>query len=433
MTSFESAGNRWRSPGRQLTGRLAVFLALLPGFSWQVWAQRAPIDEADPSKPILRTEAYWQYELAHRAIYGEALPARPDAPGDRYAALNAERFQQAASVIKDRQSTLGVAKAVPFVGVVKAGREGLPETIALALHQLHVQAEVVRPSQDFSRVPLLILGGIEDLPEADWPRVESYVRNGGILLTSIANGMAAKAMWRYWGDPLWRRTFSLFGFHVVANSIAGTNGYLQLDPSVRHVAIDRGCLIKGPFWEVLGPDDQKLGQLILPWQNMSYGFAYMQAPPDHPDVSPGATLSAYGKGKAVFVTLPIFYSLQETGFTCIQDILLDLINFLLPAPPFKLQAPPNVECSLMSRQNAMLLNLLYYYPNRAVTPRLDIEDSVPLRNLSVSVRTGDRPQVVRLQPGATPLKYDFLGGYTTVEIPALTGWQILELSLAQRQ
>lgn len=222
---------------------------------------------------------------------------------------------------------------------------------------------------------------------------------------------------------------SLFGFHVAANSVGGENGYLQLDPSVRRVAIDRGCLIKGPFWEVLAPDDQTLGKLLLPWQNMSNGFAYMQAPPDQIDVSPAVTSATDGKGKAVFVTLPIFYALKETGFTCIQDILLDLVNFLLPLPPFKVQAPPNLECSLMSRENSLLLNLVYYYPNRAVTPRLDIEDSVPLHNVSLSVRTGDRPRAVRMKPEERELDYQFKDGYTTVEIPALTGWQILELSL----
>jgi hypothetical protein len=305
--------------------------------------------------------------------------------------------------------------------------------MALVLQQLHVQAEIVSPTQDLSPYSLLILGAIEDLPEPEWPRVESYVRNGGILLTSIESGMVAKAMWEHWGDPLWRRTDSLFGFHVEANSVGGMNGYLQLDRAVRRVAVDRGCLIKGPFWEVLAPDDQKLGKLVLPWQNMSHGFAYLQGPPDQVDMSPGVTATPFGKGKAVFVTLPIFYALRETGFTCIQDILVDMINYLFPRPPFKMQAPPNLECSLMSTENSLLLNLVYYYPNRAVTPRLEIEDSVPLRNVSISIRTSDRPQAVWLKPDGTPLNYQFKEGYTLVEIPALTGWQILELSLTPHQ
>jgi hypothetical protein len=433
MKLLASSGNEMRFLPRRLARVFIVAGSLLLGFSLQAWAQNSSAGDVQPSEPTLRTEGYWRYEVGHRAIYGEALPALPERPGDPYAQLNAKRFRQAEDMARSRRSILGDAKAVPFVGIMDVGREDLPQVIALVLHQLHVQAEIVSPTQDLAPYSLLILGAIEDLPKPEWPSIESYVRNGGTLLTSIESGMVAKAMWEDWGDPLWRRTYSLFGFHVEANSVGGMNGYLQLDPAVRRGAIDRGCLIKGPFWEVLAPDNQKLGKLVLPWQNLSHGFVYMQGPPDQVDLSPGVTATRFGKGKAVFVTLPVFYALRETGFTCIQDILVDMINYLLPRPPFKMQAPPNLECSLMSREDSLLLNLVYYYPNRAVTPRLEIEDSVPLRNVSISIRTGDRPQAVWLKPDGTPLNYQFKDGYTMVEIPALTGWQILELSRSLHQ
>jgi hypothetical protein len=352
-----------------------------------------------------------------------------ETPQDPYASLNGIRFRAAKTFLDARMPFLRGAKAVPFVGILDVGEDGLPQVLALALHQLHLQAEVVSPTQELGSYPLLILGGLEDLSESDWPRLEHYVRNGGILLASLKEGMTAKAMWEYWGDPLWQRTQTLFGFHVACRGLGGTNGYLQLEPALRRNSVERGCLVKGPFWEVLAPNAEKLGKLVLPWQNLFFGFAYLQAPPDREDLSPGITSIAYGSGRAVFVTLPIFYALKSTGFTCLQDDLLDLLNYLLPAAPFHVAAAPNLEAHLMSKQHTLLLNLLYYYPNRPFTDRLDLEDSAELHNLPVQVRTPERPSAVSLKPEGSNLEFEYDNGYTKVVIPKLVDWQVLEVLL----
>jgi len=163
------------------------------------------------------------------------------------------------------------------------------------------------------------------------------------------------------------------------------------------------------------------------------GFVYWQGPPDQTDLSPGATSVRYGKGKAVFIALPIFYALQSTGFTCIQDALLDLLSYLVPEAPFHVEGPPTLEANLMFKPGALLLNLLYYYPNRPFTDRLDIEQSLALNNVRVRVRTRKRPSAVFLEPDNTKLDYDYRDGYTNLTIPTLTDWQIVELSLPGEQ
>jgi hypothetical protein len=168
---------------------------------------------------------------------------------------------------------------------------------------------------------------------------------------------------------------------------------------------------------------------VLPWQNMSYGFAYMQAPPHQENVSPGITSSSFGKGKVVFVTLPIFYALRSTAFPCIQDSLFDLIEYLLPDPPYRVEAPPNLEANLVSKPGTLLLNLLYYDANRPLTTRLDIEECSPFRNLSVQVRAPNKPTLVTLKPEGVPLEFEYSKGYVKVIVPSVKDWQILELSL----
>jgi hypothetical protein len=385
--------------------------------------------ESSALVPPLRTEASWKYELSHRAVFGLPILEPPAGSFGVYSSLNLSRYEAAKSYIDTRTVLIRDTSPVPFVGVLNNGQDGLPEVLTTVFQQLHIQANLSSADQDLRGYRLLILGSVEDLTESDWPTVEAYVRNGGILLTSMSSGMVAKAMWEYWGDPLWQRTYSFFGFHVVGRALGGANGYLQLEPKVRKTAADRGCLIKGPFWEVLAPKSDRLGKLVLPWENLYYGFAYMQAPPDQVDVHPGVTSSPFGKGKVVFVTLPIFYALQSTAFPCTQDALLDLIEYLVPNPPFRTDAPPNLELNLMEKPGGLLMNLLYYSPNRPLTTRLDIEESLPLKNLSIEIRTPRPPAEVSLKPAGTHLEFEYREGYTRVVIPSVTDWQLLELAV----
>jgi len=385
--------------------------------------------EASAPVPPLRTEASWKYELSHRAVFGLPILEPPAGSSRVYSSLNLSRYEAAKSYIDTRTVLIRDASPVPFVGILNSGQDGLPEVLTTVFQQLHIQANLSSADQDLRGYRLVILASVEDLTESEWPTVEGYVRDGGILLTSISTGMVAKAMWEHWGDTLWQRTYPFFGFHVVGRALGGENAYVQLEPKVRKSAADRGCLIKGPFWEVLAPKSERLGKLVLPWENLYEGFAYMQGPPDQVDVHPGITLTPFGKGKVVFVTLPIFYALKSTAFTCIQDTLLDLIEYLLPEPPFRTEAPPNLELNLMEKPGVLLMNMLYYSPNRPLTTRLDIEESQPLNNVLVEMRTSGRPAAVSLKPEGTPLDFQYRENYTRVVIPSVTDWQLLELAV----
>jgi hypothetical protein len=390
--------------------------------------QRADAESLASASPLL-TEAVWRYELSHRAVFGLPPLDPPSGPASVYSELNLARYEAAKTYVDTRYALIRNASDVPFVGILKKGEEGLPEVLLMVFQQLHTQVALSSATQDLRRYHLLILGSVEDLTESEWSNVEGYVRDGGILLTSMSTGLVAKAMWEHWGDALWQRTYPFFGFHVVGRALGGTNAYLQLEAKVQKSAAARGCLIKGPFWEVLAPKSESLGKLVLPWENLYEGFVYMQGPPDEVDVHPGITSTTFGKGKVVFVTLPIFYALTSTGFTCIQDMLLDLIDYLLPDPPFRTEAPPNLELNLMEKPGVLLMNMLYYTPNRPLTTRLDIEESLPLSDASLEIRTPKRPTEVTLVPAGTRLAFQYRDGYTRVVIPSLSDWQLLELTV----
>jgi hypothetical protein len=297
--------------------------------------------------------------------------------------------------------------------------------LGLVFRQLHLQVRVMTPGEDLSRYSLVVLGAVEDLPESRWSELEDYVRGGGTLLTALKDGFASRAAGDSGVEAFWQRTYSFFGYHVTGRAVGGHNGYLQLEPAVRRAAVDRGCLIKGPFWEVLPLHATKLATLVLPWQNLSHGFAYLQAPPDQESPYPGLLASRYGRGTVVFAALPLFYALQSTALTCIQDELADLCRYLAPAPPFRVAGPASLEAVLMSRGDTLFLNLLYYHPLRPFTARLEIEDSAPLRNLAVEVRCARRPHSMALFPGGTKLEFDYHDGYAKAGIPSLSDWQIL--------
>jgi hypothetical protein len=417
-------GSRLSKPGQRLDVRLEASLLLL----MVVVPQKGNAESSAPVPP-LRTEASWRYELSHRAAFGLPIPAVPAGPQSVYSGLNSARYEAARSYVDTRTVLIRDTSPVPFVGILNNGQDGLPEALTTVFQQLHIQASLSSVDQDLKGYRLLILGSVEDLTESEWPNVEGYVRDGGILLTSISSGMVAKAMWEHWGDALWQRTYPFFGFHVVGRALGGENAYIQLEPKVRKVTAARGCLIKGPFWEVLAPKSERLGKLVLPWENLYEGFVYMQGPPDQVDLHPGITLTPFGKGKVVFVTLPIFYALKTTAFTCIQDTLLDLIEYLLPEPPFRTDAPPTLELNLMQKPGVLLLNMLYYSPNRPLTTRLDIEDSLSLEDVWVEIRTLEQPATVSLMPAGTRLAFQYRDGYTRVVIPSLTDWQLLELAV----
>ena len=98
-----------------------------------------------------------------------------------------------------------------------------------------------------------------------------------------------------------------------------------------------------------------------------------------------------------------------------------LLALVAPAERRRLSAekPLNVELSLQRQGERLIVHLLNYTGQKRAGNLAHVEELIPVRDILLRVQTGVCPKQVILQPGDTPLPYDFAAGVTTVVVPEL--------------
>ncbi len=140
-----------------------------------------------------------------------------------------------------------------------------------------------------------------------------------------------------------------------------------------------------------------------------------------------ATTGKYGKGMVGGIYMDLGGSYLSTTSPVLRDLFSDIISELKPNLMVKVEGTHKVNVVTTTKEGKLLIQLVNTSGDHANSKVKGIDEIPALHNLKISVSTSKKPMSVLLQPGGTPLKFDFANGQITLTIPELKIHNILEI------
>jgi hypothetical protein len=280
------------------------------------------------------------------------------------------------------------------------------------LRERHFQADVIDGENDWSRYPVVILPDKIPLDEALAQKVSRYLAAGGSLVLSCESGL----------DP-GRSHFALDELGVefagygeyTPDFIAPRSELAEGIPATQHALYETGLNVR--------PHErsQVLADLWHPYFNRTWDHfcSHSHTPIDRPSDWPGAVQ----RGRVIYFAHPIFGMYTRHGSPVYRDLVINALRRLLPDPLVLTDAPTTAHVTLLHQtgEKRQIAHILHYLPQRRHPGFDTLEDVIPLRDLSLSVRVDAPPAKVYLAPSQQPLDFRAADGRVHVTIPEVRG------------
>jgi hypothetical protein len=177
------------------------------------------------------------------------------------------------------------------------------------------------------------------------------------------------------------------------------------------------------------------------WQHFcSHQYTPLDRPTDDPVV--------VQKGNVIYVARPLFREYAEAARRVHKQVLGNCLRRLLPRPrvgahnlpstaivtvrtltPRPPLPTPTQPSPVSTGEGTLLVHILHYVHQRRGRNLDVIEDVLPLHDVTLSVRTEQRPSTVQLVPEEQPVDWTWEDGYVRFTVPHLDGYQIVQVVL----
>lgn len=268
--------------------------------------------------------------------------------------------------VKERERWCKGARSVPYVGVIgerQLGTFGVgkPSQALLGatalLMEAHIHFDILDEEADFSPYALLILPDATHLSSRLQEKILQYVRKGGMVFLSLG--------------PFPDETLlSLIGRGRVRLEEPNFSlGYVRVKdkrlsrglPSLDMIVWEKPTLLKGVRGDALA-------SLVAPMveRTPEHFFSHAQAPAGEDTGCPAVYLRALGRGKIMIFAFPLFTSYHKDNYFFHRQLFCNAFEMMVSRQKrlLEVEAPPQVEVSLMQRGKELVIHFLNLNINR---------------------------------------------------------------------
>ena len=338
------------------------------------------------------------------------------------------RIGEAYAFIKEREEFCIEAESLSYIAVFFGPKQNRADINSLrgankALTELHQQFEIIEDLRDLNKYRVLILPELGEMDEELIMDIKDFVKEGGSLLATFKSSYKVGRDFAL-GDCL--------GISYIEDSPYSAN-YVRLLDEIKDPDMDLPLLVYDVSTKVKITTAKPLARLVYP-------FIEPEKIPRMPPSSmespyPAVTLNSYEKGRAVYISTPVFRNLWITQHSWLRTIIGNALSLITKDAPVMIKAPPSVEINLTKIKDKLLLHLLNYQAvKRTSVPRElwkergsyePIEEISPLYDIPVKIRA--KAGEVTWEPGGTCLKFEQNGEYASTVIPKLDIHGILRI------
>ena len=338
-------------------------------------------------------------------------------------------FAESFGFVEKRESVLRGATTVPHVALLLPEPEpDLPMAFYApgedwaawrgahkALLESHIQFDILMTGDidKLSHYQVAILPEPCAYSDETLQRIEKWTSSGGTL---IAVGGSVIRQGRM-------ELEDVLGVELVEPSPFSLS-HFACQPEIRGEAADLPLQLRGRTFKVVPTTADVLADLYYPqaeYQPPVKAFRSQYAPA-HPEPSPYpfVTVNTYIEGRGVYVAGSLFEVYWRTNHHWLRQALAGLYDYLVPDPPFRVDAAPNVEANLMKKGDELLLNLAHYQLGHqggsTAIAAIERVDAVHDVECSVKAPAGSK---VSIQPEGEVLATKNKAGYVHFTIPSL--------------
>ena len=304
----------------------------------------------------------------------------------------------------------------PLEDVGQAGESSIGAAVyglAKLLIELHVQFDIVEPNADLARYRLLVLPDELLVDEQMATSLRAYVAGGGAILASH-NALRVESTNTIWAENL--------GIAYRGESPFAP-AYLKLGPALGEGLPDyEYALYDGAAqWEPTRPDVvlAQLGEPLFQ-RGPAHYTSHAQTPFDH--LTEYAALVTEGRiGAAAF---PLGASYYRHGYWIYREVFRRLLSRVLPERLVETSAPLSAEVTITHQAAGethparWMVHVVNFSPNRRSPEHCEyLEDPIPLRDVRISLHTGDAFTRAYLAHDGSPLQLRSVVGGSEVTLP----------------
>ena len=260
---------------------------------------------------------------------------------------------------------------------------------------------------------LIVLPENRTIPTAAVRRLAQYVRAGGRLLSIGDAALCSPPLQRLLGIRLNRKA-ALNDGHVFRKNADPTGVFADWDE-----------------WDLAGA--RELYPLYRSWDHFNFESRRIRANwPMHGHVDeenpekagmPAATVRMVGNGLAVHIATRLMSQYWQYGNPDQLAWIREILEFMLPSPLVRTDAPGCVELSLRRKGATLLVHLVNGNPGRDISHVNSedwwVDDIPAIGPITLDVKCAARPRTVTWEPGGVKLDFTHSAGRLRVVVPRL--------------
>jgi len=383
----------------------------------------------------LRNELAMEYECFRALVYGAGVCVGDQLhPSGKIDNTVYNRIGRIFKSIEAKEPWCLDTQKMPEIGVYLTTKssENLLNTVDRAaegayrmLQELKYQFDFLCFEDEISHYAAIILPDNVLLTESVAKKINKYIQDGGAVLFSGHSGIDENNKFLIEGLSL--TCFGDADFCPRYMNIEETDWNI---PTMDYVLNKKGRKIG-----CMNVDNEIpleiLSYTVNPYFNRSedHFCSHRQTPPmrevyDEPSI--------VKQGNVVYLSNPIFSDFAEYGVKVYKDIIANLLNKLIDKPIVKTIMP--ALCEVIVRkinhgksQDGLIVHVLNYIIQRKCQELDTIEDSIPIYNCKISIKTSITPSLVRIVPDQYQIEFQFDGTYVDFVVPEINGHTMIEI------
>lgn len=371
----------------------------------------------------LKTEAALSYECARMAASGAACSVGDQLhPRGRLDAAAYQRLGAVYDKIEALEPWTSDAVVVPEIGVLLAetgprfhtiGRD-VDEGAMRMLLEMHRPFQFLDSEADFT--PYRVLIAPDDVPfsPALAGKVQAYLQNGGSLLLSHRAGLTPD------GDR-----FALdIGVEYVGHALHSPDFLVASDQlGAPHGDFPLALYERGSHVHVAGAE--VLAHVGYPYftRSADHIMSHRHTAFDRVSDDPAVTQM----DRIIYCHSPLFRAYRQHGVPAYRTLVETLLSRLVPEGVVETPDLPTTAEVYVLRQpeheGRHVAHVIHAVPQRRGEGIDIVEDTLPLLNVRIGIRTGQAVTSVELAPSGTALEHESTDGMTWVTVPEVHGHQ----------
>ncbi len=327
---------------------------------------------------------------------------------------------KAYSLIEEKEPWLEGAVNIADVAVLSAeavtGSRDIKADIGAnrMLLEGNILYNFVDEETDFSGYRILILPDVEITSQKTIEKIKAYVADGGKVIASgnalISGGkFFLDAGAEYKGTNEFTPTY-LVPRYETAN---GITEYVMRCNSYKFAAIDCETVayMQNPYFN----------------RTIEHFCSHAHAPNNPNEVMPGAVI----KGNVAYIGWDIFSAYAKHGHICFKELFAHIISEMLGKSASICVDFPDRGVVTLTRQEEQkrnILHLLFAHTTVRGENTEVIEDTVPLYDITCSVRCQNNPSKIALVPSGEELSFEYSDGFANFTVPKVDIHQMIEIA-----